>query len=143
MYNFIRTFYFDVIGVLQSQELEKDFVMINKILEWFVYQDLIKVKNPHVDFVDIITLWILWVSGSAISLYQNSAAFFVGLVNETWYSFAIIVLLGKIQWHFSKSRYKQFILEYLWAFHCIDACTGSRIAVSFQSDNRSILFLLS
>lgn len=43
-------------GVLQSQELEKDFVMINKNLEWFVYQDLIKVKNPYVGFVDIITL---------------------------------------------------------------------------------------
>lgn len=31
--------------------------MINNILERFVYRHLIKVKDPHVGFVDLITLW--------------------------------------------------------------------------------------
>lgn len=52
-------------------------------------------------------------SGITIALYQSSAAFSMGLVNETLCSFAVIVLLGKVQWHFSKSHYKQILLEYL------------------------------
>lgn len=53
----MRKFDSYVIGVLQNQELEKDFVMINKTLESVLYQHLIKVKDPHVGFVDNITLW--------------------------------------------------------------------------------------
>lgn len=53
----MRKFDSYMIGVLQNQELEKDFVMINKTLESFLYQHLIKVKDPHVGFVDNITLW--------------------------------------------------------------------------------------
>lgn len=44
-----------VIGVLLNYELERDFVIINKTLESFVYQHLIKVKDPHMGFVDTIT----------------------------------------------------------------------------------------
>lgn len=64
-------------GVLQSQELKKDFVMINKNLERSVYQDIIKVNHPHAGFVDIVTLW------RVMSQWQlHSAAFSVGQVNE-------------------------------------------------------------